>query len=100
MLPRRRADKNHDTAEFVAGCREVDCTPHVAQNDTNRCSAINRRTTRHAGYAISQVKRKRIEECFGWLKTIGTLRNHFRSLIINQRRRSPTLLARADEVIE
>ncbi len=63
-----------DTAEFVAGCRELDCTPHVAQNDTNRRSAIDRRTTRHAGYAVSQAKRKRIEECFGWMKTIGTLR--------------------------
>ena len=68
------ADKNYDTAEFVAGCRELDCTPHVAQNDTNRRSAIDRRTTRHAGYAVSQAKRKRIEECFGWMKTIGTLR--------------------------
>ena len=68
------ADKNYDTADFVAGCREHDCTPHVAQNDSNRRSAIDRRTTRHAGYAISQAKRKRIEECFGWMKTIGTMR--------------------------
>ena len=68
------ADKNYDTAEFVAGCRELDCLPHVAQNDTSRCFAIDRRTTRHAGYAVSQAKRKRIEECFGWFETIGTLR--------------------------
>jgi transposase len=67
-------DKNYDTAEFVAGCREHACTPHVAQNDTNRRSAIDRRTTRHPGYAVSQTKRKRIEECFGWMKTIGTMR--------------------------
>jgi transposase len=68
------ADKNYDTVEFVAGCRERGCTPHVAQNDSNRRSAIDRRTTRHPGYAVSQAKRKRIEECFGWMKTIGTMR--------------------------
>jgi transposase len=68
------ADKNYDAAEFVAGCRERSCTPHVAQNDSYRRSAIDRRTTRHPGYAVSQRKRKRIEECFGWLKTIGGLR--------------------------
>ena len=50
-------------------------TPHVAQNDGRRGgSAIDARTTRHAGYGISQDKRKRIEECFGWLKTIALLR--------------------------
>ena len=49
-------------------------TPHVAQNDSHRSSAIDGRTTRHPGYAISQMKRKRIEECFGWLKTVGGLR--------------------------
>ena len=68
------ADKNYDTTEFVAGCRKRGCTPHVAQNDTYRRSAIDRRTTRHPGYAVSQGKRKRIEECFGWMKTIGGLR--------------------------
>ena len=67
-------DKNYDTADFVAGCRERRCTPHVAQNDTNRCSAIDGRTTRHPGYAISMTKRKRIEEPFGWMKTVGGLR--------------------------
>ena len=67
-------DKNYDTAELVARLREINVTPHVAQNDTNRSSAIDDRTTRHAGYEISQRKRKRVEEIFGWLKTIGLLR--------------------------
>jgi Transposase DDE domain len=62
-------DKNYDTADFVAGCRERGCTPHVSQNDTNRRSAIDARTTRHPGYRISTIKRKRIEEPFGWMKT-------------------------------
>jgi hypothetical protein len=68
------ADKNYDTAEFVAGCRERRCVPHVAQNNTNRRSGIDGRTTRHRGYAVSQQKRKRIEEPFGWMKTIGIMR--------------------------
>ena len=69
------ADKGYDTAEFVAECRRMNVTPHVAQN-TGRPggSAIDARTTRHAGYAVSQRKRKRIEECFGWLKDIALLR--------------------------
>ena len=67
-------DKNYDTAGFIAGCRARGCTPHVAQNDTNRRSAIDARTTRHPGYAISQQKRKQIEEPFGWMKTVGGLR--------------------------
>src|SRR5215468_458489 len=67
-------DKNYDTADFVAGCRERGCTPHVSQNDTNRRSAIDARTTRHLGYRISTIKRKRIEEPFGWIKTVGGLR--------------------------
>src|SRR5207237_3540709 len=66
-------DKNYDTADFVAGCRERGCTPHVSQNDANRRSAIDARTTRHPGYRI-RIKRKRIEEPFGWIKTIGGLR--------------------------
>ncbi len=49
-------------------------TPHVAQNNKHRRSAIDGRTTRHAGYAISQCRRKRIEEVFGWIKTVGGLR--------------------------
>jgi len=67
-------DKNYDTADFVAGCRERGCTPHVSQNDTNRRSAIDARTTRHPGYGLSTIKRKRIEEPFGWMKTVGGLR--------------------------
>ncbi|HEX9628252.1 MAG TPA: IS5 family transposase [Acidiferrobacterales bacterium] len=68
------ADKLYDQAGFIAGARALGVTPHVAQNTKNRRSAIDRRTTRHPGYAISQVKRKRIEECFGWIKTVGGLR--------------------------
>jgi len=68
-------DKGFDTAEFVAECRHMNVTPHVAQNTARPGgSAIDTRTTRHAGYAISQKKRKRIEECFGWLKDIALLR--------------------------
>ncbi len=68
------ADKNYDTTDFVAGCRERGYTPHVSQNDTNRRSAIDARTTRHPGYRLSTIKRKRIEEPFGWMKTVGGLR--------------------------
>jgi transposase len=68
-------DKGFDTADFVRECRNLHTTPHVAQNLGRRGgSAIDSRTTRHTGYAISQKKRKRIEECFGWLKTIALLR--------------------------
>ena len=68
-------DKGYDTAEFVAECRQMQVTPHVAQNVKRRGgSAIDARTTRHEGYGVSQRKRKRIEECFGWLKTIALLR--------------------------
>jgi transposase len=68
-------DKAYDTADFVAECRNLKVTPHVAQNlGRTGGSAIDARTTQHAGYAISQRKRKRIEECFGWLKTIALLR--------------------------
>ena len=68
------ADKNYDTKGFVDDMRKMTVTPHVAQNDTNRSSAIDGRTTRHPGYLTSQTIRKRIEECFGWAKTIGGLR--------------------------
>ena len=68
------ADKGYDTRDFVEALRLVQVTPHVAQNTTNRSSAIDRRTTRHAGYGGSQWKRKRVEEIFGWLKTVGLLR--------------------------
>ena len=68
-------DKGFDTADFIAECRHMQVTPHVAQNDGRRGgSAIDQRTTRHEGYRISQRKRKRIEECFGWLKTVALLR--------------------------
>ena len=65
------ADKAYDTRDFVADCREQGMTPHVAQNTSGRRSAIDGRTTRHPGYAISQRIRKRVEEIFGWVKTIG-----------------------------
>jgi transposase len=65
------ADKNYDTKDFVAGVRGLGFTPHVAQNNTNRRSAIDGRTTRHAGHDISQRIRKRVEEPFGWIKTVG-----------------------------
>jgi len=68
-------DKGFDTQGFVAECRNINVTPHVAQNHKRPGgSAIDGRTTRHPGYAISQRKRKRIEECFGWLKTIALMR--------------------------
>jgi transposase len=68
------ADKNYDTKDFVAEARNIEVTPHVAQNDKRRRSAIDGRTTRHAGYKISQQKRKRVEEIFGWMKTVGGMR--------------------------
>ena len=69
------ADKGYDTQDFVKEMRGMKVTPHVAQNEKRRGgSAIDRRTTRHSGYQISQQKRKRIEEVFGWLKTVGMLR--------------------------
>jgi transposase len=68
------ADRAYDTRDFVDDCRELGVTPHVAQNTPNRRSAIDGRTTRHVGYAISQRLRMRIEQVFGWGKTIGGLR--------------------------
>jgi transposase len=65
------ADKGYDTQDFVAQCRDRHVTPHVAQNTKGRCSVIDGRTTRHPGYAISQRIRKRVEEIFGWTKTVG-----------------------------
>jgi transposase len=68
-------DKGYDTKDFVAECRHMQVTPHVAQNNNRPGgSAIDARTARHAGYQISQLKRKRIEESFGWLKTIALMR--------------------------
>jgi transposase len=66
------ADKGYDTPEFVGAMRDLNVTPHVAQK--TKGSAIDGRTTRHSGYAVSQRKRKRVEEIFGWLKTVGPLR--------------------------
>ena len=68
------ADKNYDTQEFVRELRGMNITPHVAQNDTNRRSAVDERTTRHAGYEVSQRKRKRVEQSFGWMKMVGMLK--------------------------
>jgi len=68
------ADKAYDTGDFVMELRELTVTPHVAQNQNGRRSAIDGRTTRHPGYAISQRIRKRIEEAFGWAKTVAGLR--------------------------
>ena len=65
------ADKGYDTKDFVADVRTLNATPHVAQK---KHSAIDGRTTRHEGYKISQQKRKRVEEIFGWMKTVGGLR--------------------------
>ena len=69
------ADKGYDTKDFVSEARNLNATPHVAQNiHARRSSAIDGRTTRHEGYAISQKKRKRVEEIFGWMKTVGGMR--------------------------
>jgi transposase len=78
-MPRTRrvtlgGDKNYDTGDFVSTLREMRITPHVAQNNTNRSSAIDQRTTRHPGYRISQRKRKRVEQSFGGMKMIGLLK--------------------------
>ena len=67
-------DKNYDTRDYVATLRKRGVTPHVAQNTNGRKSAIDRRTTRHRGYVVSQRLRKRVEEIFGWMKTVGGFR--------------------------
>jgi len=80
VAPKKRritvaADKNYDTKKFVKAMRTMKVTPHVAQNTERKGgSAIDGRTTRHSGYAVSQKFRKRIEEVFGWLKTTGQFR--------------------------
>jgi IS5 family transposase len=68
------ADKGYDSTDFVIELREQAVTPHLAQNQSRRRSAIDGRTTRHPGYAVSQRIRKRIEEAFGWAKTVAGLR--------------------------
>ena len=79
------ADKAYDARACVATMREYGVTPHVAQNTSGRRSAIDGRTTRHPGYAISQRLRKRVEEIFGWLKSVGGFRRtRFRGLARTQ----------------
>jgi transposase len=74
-------DKGYDIEDFVNELRSMNATPHVAQNTTNRRSAIDGRTTRHSGYAVSQRIRKRIEEAFGWIKTVaGQRKTRFRGI--------------------
>jgi IS5 family transposase len=69
------ADAGYDTSDFIAACRSRGITPHVAQTrDHRRRSAVDRRTTRHPGYDVSQRLRKRVEEIFGWAKTVACFR--------------------------
>ena len=68
------AHKGYDAADFVEELRTLNVRPHVAQNTNRRRSAIDRRTTRHAGYGASQRIRNRIEEVFGWMKTVAGMR--------------------------
>ena len=68
------ADRAYDAGNFVKALRALEITPHAAQNTSNRRSAIDGRTTRHEGYTLSQQKRKRVEEVFGWLKTVALQR--------------------------
>ena len=78
-------DKGFDTRDFVSACRDRNTTPHVAQNtNSHRSSAIDARTTRTAGYKVSQRIRKRVEEIFGWFKTVG----NFRKTRVKGRRRN------------
>ncbi len=75
------ADKAYDTQDFVNELRSMKVTPHVAQNTSGRRSAIDGRTTRHGGYGVSQRVRKRIEEAFGWIKTVaGQEKTRFRGV--------------------
>jgi IS5 family transposase len=74
------ADKGYDTRNFVASCRALRITPHVAQNHARPGgSALDARTVRYPGYGLSQWMRKQVEEAFGWMKTVGGLRQtHYR----------------------
>jgi transposase len=75
------ADRGYDSQDLVMELRELNVRPHIAQNTSGRRSAIDRRTTRHRGYAMSQRVRKRIEEAFGWIKTVaGLKKTRFRGL--------------------
>ncbi len=76
------ADKGYDTADFIANCRSLAVTPHVARKDSSK---LDKRTTRHPGYEVSQRKRKRIEEIFGWVKTVaGGRKLRYKGLERNQ----------------
>jgi len=68
------ADKGYDSREFTEALRSLQVTPHIAENDGHRRSSLDARTTRHEGYLVSQRLRKRVEECFGWMKTVGSIR--------------------------
>ena len=68
------ADKGYDSADFVASARDLEVTPHVAQNTKNRRSRIDGRTTRHRGYEVSLRQRPRVEGPIGWIKEFGLLR--------------------------
>jgi hypothetical protein len=75
------ADRAYDATDFVAALRQLNATPHVAQNTSGRTSRIDRRTVRHQGYFASQRARKRIEEAFAWVKTIaGQAKTKFRGI--------------------
>jgi hypothetical protein len=67
------ADKAYDTKDFIAGSRALNVTPHVQKNERGRCSNLDRRTTRHPGYAVSLSRRWLVEKTFGWLKQTGPL---------------------------
>ena len=67
-------DRGYAKGAFIEGARDLGFTPHVAQEDHDRVKVLDRRTTRHPGYRVSQVRRKRVEEGFGWGKTVGGLR--------------------------
>ena len=72
IRPLKRSTVPYDTAAFVAKSRAAGVTPHVARNiNAHRGSIINGRTTRHPGYRVSQIERKRIEEANGWIKEVG-----------------------------
>ena len=84
-------DRGYDAADFVEELRTLDVRPHVAQNTSRRRSAIDKRTTRHPGYAASQRIRKRIEEAFGWIKSVAGLRQ--------TKLRGLTFAAAADDLV-
>jgi transposase len=92
------ADKGYDSKACIADLRERNVTPHVSQNTSGRRSAIDGRTTRHAGYAISQRIRKRVEEIFGWLKTTGGFRRT-RYLGLDKTRMAGYLVASAYNLV-